>query len=72
MPKFYLSDGENRFLIDTNTHLQACKKALIHWQNNNKQIGSFIFFSNTGFDSINKINCVETKIVNGLNFKYEH
>lgn len=70
MPKFYVTDGTNRFLIDTNTHLQACNKAIIYWQNQQKDIGKFICFNNVGFDSINTTNCIETKIVRGLNFKH--
>ena len=69
MPKFYITDGDNRFLIDTNTHLQACDKAYKDWTKKQRQIGKMICFSNHGFD-ISGHNCIETKIIEGLNFKH--
>ena len=67
MSKFYVSDGLNKFLIDTNTHLQACSKALSKWEEQNKVIGKNVCFGLNGFESINKNNCIETKIIRGLN-----
>ena len=68
MPKFYVTDGDNQFLIDTNTHLQACQKALKNWGSKQKAIGKFLSFGNTGFENINTYNKIETKIVKGLDF----
>jgi hypothetical protein len=70
MTKFYVTDGLNKFLIDTNTHLNACQKALKIWEEQQKKIGKTICYSSLGFESsVSKHNCVETKIIKGLEYK---
>jgi len=68
MTKFYMTDGSNRFLIDTSSHLQACKKAIENWEKNKKAVGKFIYLCSNGFDNIDKDSFVETSIVKGLDF----
>ena len=67
MPKFYLTDGPNQFLIDTNTEIQACQKAIEYWENQEKEVGKLIYFGNNGFKAIKQFNRLETKIVKGIN-----
>lgn len=66
MPKFYITDGRNEFLIDSKTYLHACKKAIKNWEKSNRKIGRFVCFNNTGFDLNNNNDCIETKIIKGL------
>jgi len=56
-------------LIDTNTHIQACQKAVENWSKKKKKIGSFIYFGNVGFESIDKSDKVESSIIFGLNLE---
>jgi len=56
-------------LIDTNTHIQACKKAVENWHSKKKKIGKFIYFGNLGFESIDKTDKIESSIVFGLNLE---
>jgi len=69
MTKYYVTDGDNKFLIDTKTHLQACGQAVQNWKNKKKDIGKLICFSHNGF-SITGNNCIETKIIEGISLKY--
>ena len=71
MPKFYVTDGVNTFLIDTNTHIQACKKAIIYWQNKNKSIGQKLCYNNVGFKTNVEDDCIEVKLIKGLDLDYE-
>ena len=68
MPKFYITDGDNKFLIDTNNHLYACKQAIKNWKSKEKEVGKMISFNPNGFN-ISGHNLIETKIVEGLDFK---
>ncbi len=69
MTKFYIKSNENRFLIDSKNHLEACKKALNRWEEQQKNIGKVICFSNYGFDSVVSNNCIDTDIIKGLTTK---
>lgn len=69
MAKFYIKDGDNRFLIEEKNHLAACQKAIAHWKSLDRTIGNKIYFSNKGFESMNSINCVNVKIITGLTYQ---
>lgn len=68
MTKYYITDGENRFLVDSTDHLRACGLAVKSWKNKQKDIGKFICFSNIGFTTSGN-NSIDTKIIEGINLK---
>lgn len=72
MPKFYLTDGDNRLTLSAKTHLHACSKYIKYWEEKQKAIGKFISYGNRGFDSISENDRVDTKFVKGLKLEDGH
>lgn len=66
MGKFYITDGNNTFIINSEDHLQACFQALQRWQTTDKSIGKYICFSNKGFNNIPSYNCIETYLIRSM------
>lgn len=68
MPKYYVTDDQNTFVVDTSSHIRACKLALEAWEKHNKIIGKFIRYTKgRGFSDIKKYNCVDKDFLRKIN-----